>query len=66
MTLEQELHPVKTKITDLRKGNAHFLGYEIFLPRNRPISSYKGKGVQTIRRGQPQLRFDYTCSKSYR
>lgn len=56
--LEQELHPDKTKITDLRKGNAHFLGYEIFLPRNRPISSYTGKGVKTIRRGQRQLRLD--------
>jgi group II intron reverse transcriptase/maturase len=60
--LDQNLHPVKTKITDLRKGNAYFLGYEIFLPRNRPISSYKGKGVRTIRRGQPQLRFDIPVS----
>jgi group II intron reverse transcriptase/maturase len=57
-TLLQDLHPTKTKITDLRKGNAQFLGYEIFLPSNRPITEYKGKGVRTIRRGQPQLRFD--------
>lgn len=57
-TLDQKLHPTKTKVINLRKGNAHFLGYEIFLPKNRPISRYKGKGVQTIRRGQPQLRFD--------
>ena len=56
--LVQKLHPLKTKVTDLRKGNAYFLGYQIFLPKNRPISSYKGKGVKTIRRGQPQLRFD--------
>jgi len=62
-TLAQELHPVKTKVTDLRNGNAHFLGYEIFLPKNRPISSYKGKGVRTIRRGQPQLRFDVPVAK---
>jgi len=61
--LLQELHPVKTKVTDLRADNAYFLGYEIFLPRNRPISTYKGKGVQTIRRGQPQLRFDIPVSK---
>jgi group II intron reverse transcriptase/maturase len=61
--LEQEIHPVKTKITNLRKGNAHFLGYDIFLPRNRPISTYKGKGVQTIRRGQPRLRFDIPVRK---
>jgi len=57
-TLLQKLHPTKTKITNLRKGNAYFLGYEIFLPRNRPMSSYKGKGNKTIRRGQPKLRFD--------
>ena len=57
-SLAQKLHPIKTKITNIRKGNAQFLGYEIFLPRNRPISSYKGKGVKTIRRGQPQLRLD--------
>ena len=62
-TLAQKLHPVKTKITDLRTGNAHFLGYEIFLPKNRPITVYKGKGVQTIRRGQPQLRFDIPVAK---
>jgi len=57
-TLKQSLHPTKTKITNLRKGSAQFLGYNIFLPYNRPISSYKGKGVKTIRRGQPELRFD--------
>lgn len=56
--LVQNLHPLKTKVINLRKGNVHFLGYEIFLPKNRPISNYKGKGVKTIRRGQPQLRFD--------
>lgn len=61
--LEQELHPTKTKITDLRKGNAQFLGYEIFLPRNRPISSYKGKRIQTVRRGNRQLRFDIPVDK---
>ena len=57
-TLKQVIHPVKTKITDLRKGNILFLGYYIFLPRNRPISTYKGKGVRTIRRGNLRLRFD--------
>jgi len=57
-TLKQVMHPVKTKITDLRKGNVHFLGYEIFLPANRPISGYKGKGVRTTRRENPKLRFD--------
>jgi len=57
-SLEQKIHPIKTKVTNIRKGNAQFLGYDIFLPRNRPISSYKGKGVKTIRRGQPQLRLE--------
>ena len=57
-SLEQKIHPTKTKITNIRKGNAQFLGYDIFLPRNQPISSYKGKGVRTIRREQPQLRLD--------
>ena len=61
--LSQRLHPTKTKITDLRKGNAQFLGYEIFLPRNRSISRYKGKGVQTLRRTQPQLRFDIPTTR---
>lgn len=61
--LAQKVHPLKTNITDIRKGNAHFLGYEIFLPKNRPISSYKGKGIRTIRRGQPQLRFDIPVAK---
>jgi group II intron reverse transcriptase/maturase len=62
-TLLQKLHPTKTKITNLRKGNAYFLGYEICLPKNRPISSYKGKGNKTIRRGQPTLRFDIPVKK---
>lgn len=62
-TLAQTIHPIKTKVTDLRQGNAHFLGYQIYLPRNRPISGYKGKGVKTIRRGSPQLRLDIPVAK---
>jgi len=57
------MHPLKTKITDLRNGNVHFLGYEIFLPKNRPITGYKGKGVKTIRRGNPKLRFDVPVAR---
>lgn len=63
VTLAQKLHPEKTKITNLKVGNAHFLGYELFLSKNRPISGYKGKGIKTIRRGQPQLRFDIPVAK---
>jgi len=63
-TLDQKLNLSKTKVTDLRVGNVNFLGYEIFLPRNRPISGYKSKGIKTIRRGQPQLRFDIPVAKT--
>ena len=62
-TLKQKFNPIKTKITNLRIGNAHFLGYDIFLTKNRPILRYKGKGVKTIRKGQPQLRFDVPVRK---
>jgi retron-type reverse transcriptase len=57
-TLDQKLNLSKTKVTDLRVGNVNFLAYEIFLPRNRPMSFSKGKAVKTIHRGQPMLRFD--------
>ena len=59
--LVQKPHLIKT--TNLRKGNAHFLGYEIFLPRNISISKFKGKGVITTQRGQPELRFDIPVAK---
>jgi group II intron reverse transcriptase/maturase len=62
-SLSQKLHPIKTKITDIRRGNLEFLGFEIFLPRHRSISTYKGKGIMTIRRTQPQLRFDIPIAK---
>lgn len=62
-SLGQKLHPVKTNIQDIRKGNVHFLGYDIFLPRNKPISTYKGSGIITIRRGQPKLRLDIPVNK---
>jgi Type II intron maturase/Reverse transcriptase (RNA-dependent DNA polymerase) len=42
--LKQELHPDKTKITNIRAGKVCFLGYEIFLPRNIKIGKYKKKG----------------------
>jgi group II intron reverse transcriptase/maturase len=56
--LEQELHPEKTKITNLRAGKVSFLGYDIFLPRNMKIGKYKIQGgKQTMRRSPPTLRF---------
>ena len=61
--LGQKLRPEKTKITNLRKGNAQFLGYQIFLPRIKPILMSKGKGAQIVQRGQPQLRFDIPVTK---
>jgi len=58
--LQQKINPLKTHVTDLRKGKASFLGYEIFLPENKSLHKYKGKqnSKQTIRRGNPCLRFD--------
>ena len=56
--LKQTIYTIKTKITDLRAGKVNFLGYEIYLPRNLKISPYIGSGIRTIRRTNPQLRFD--------
>ena len=42
--LKQELHPEKTKVTNLRAGKVHFLGYDIFLPRNEKIGKSKKQG----------------------
>lgn len=61
--LKQVIHPTKTSITDLRAGHVHFLGYDIFLPRHRPISTYFGKDATTIHRGQPMLRFELPVAK---
>ena len=62
-TLKQTIYPVETVITDLRKGNTHFLGYDIFFPRNRSISYLKGTGVPSLRRSNLQLRFDVPVHK---
>jgi RNA-directed DNA polymerase len=62
-TLKYVIHSVKTKVTDLRKGKVLFLGYDIFLPRNRPISGYKGKGVRTLLRRNPRLQFDVPVAR---
>jgi group II intron reverse transcriptase/maturase len=56
--LKQSLHPVKTKLTNIRAGKVKFLGYEIYLPRNRNISPYTGSGTRTTRRTNPMVRFD--------
>lgn len=57
-SLNQKLHPENTKITDLRKDKARFLGYEIFLPAKNPVTSTTFSGTNTRRRGNPKLRFD--------
>jgi nicotine oxidoreductase len=57
-TLNQKLHPEKTKLTNLRKGKACFLGYEIFLPAKNPVTNVVFSGTNTRRRGNPTLRFD--------
>jgi len=56
--LKQELDPKKTEIINLRAGKVSFLGYEIFLPRNKKLVKYKKEGgKQTVRRQTPTLRF---------
>lgn len=57
-TLKQNLHSVKTKVTDLRAGKVNFLGYEIYLPQTRTIRPYIAGGRRTTRRTNPMLRFD--------
>lgn len=58
--LKQSINSRKTRITNLRKGTATFLGYHIFLPETKTLHKYKGAKTttQTIRRGNNQLRFD--------
>lgn len=53
------LSPNKTKITCLHRGTVSFLGYNIFLPRNRPITKVKG----ITRRGNSMLRFEPQMDK---
>ena len=62
-TLQQSLNPSKTKLTNLRHGKASFLGYELFLPANRPTSKVTSKGTTTIKRNNPMLRFDVPVDK---
>lgn len=58
LELKQILDPIKTKVIDMRAGKFLFLGYEIFLPRNKKLTKYKKKdGTLTIRRSTPTLRF---------
>jgi len=57
--LKQELHPDKTKITNIRAGKVCFLGYDIFLPRNMKIGKYKKKGSKQTR----TLRFQMPVDK---
>jgi group II intron reverse transcriptase/maturase len=61
--LKQEMHPEKTKITNLRGGKVAFLGYEIYLPKRKGISVYISNGTRTVRRTNPMLRFDVPVDK---
>jgi group II intron reverse transcriptase/maturase len=40
--LKQSINPIKTRITNLRKGTATFLGYHIYLPETKSLHKYKG------------------------
>jgi len=62
-SLNQKMHPEKTKVTDLRAGKATFLGYEIYLLKKKGLSVYINKGTRTIRRTNPVLRFDIPLDK---
>lgn len=57
-TLNKKLHPKKTKLTNLRKGKARFLGYEIFLTDKNPVNNSVFSGTNTRRRINSNLRFD--------
>jgi len=57
-SLKQDLHPEKTKITNIREGKATFLGYEIYLPLKKNVTVCLNKGTRTLRRTNPMLRFD--------
>ena len=61
--LKQKFYSVKIKIINLKKGTAHFLGYDLFFSKNRPITSYNKEGVKTIRRENPKLRLNVPVTK---
>jgi len=56
--LKQTITFINMKLTDLRAGKANFLGYEIYLPRNRKISSYMDLSSSIIGPIRLRLRFD--------
>lgn len=47
-----------TKITNLRGGKVTFLGYEIYLPKNKITKTLIRSGIQLTRLANPKLRFD--------
>jgi retron-type reverse transcriptase len=53
--LKQQVHSIKTKVTNIRKGKAHFLGYAIFRSKEDRFLSYSGPGVRIIRSREPIL-----------
>lgn len=58
VNLKQTSQPIKTKITDLRGGKVYFLGYEIYLPKNKIIKTCIRSGIKLTRLANPKLRFD--------
>lgn len=56
--LKQKNYSIKTKVTDLRVDKAKFLGYEIYLVRNREINPYIYLRTRKTLRTNPQLGFD--------
>ena len=56
--LKQQAHFIKTKLTNIREGNAYFLGYDIFFPKEGNLLSHAEGRVNRIRRRDPILRMD--------
>ena len=56
--LKQQVHFIKTKLTNIRERNAYFLGYDIFLPKKGNLLSHAETRVHRIRRIDPILCMD--------
>ena len=58
--LKQKMNHSKTFVTNIRRGKAKFLDYEIFIPDSCPLHKYKSSNntTQVSRRLNPQIQFD--------
>ncbi len=56
--LKQTNQPIKTKITNLRRGKVSFLGYEIYLAKQKMTKISSRSDIQLTPLENPKLRFD--------